>query len=406
MSGDPGAIRTAAAAMRASGNGAFGAARTLQTLDVESWNGWAANAFRNRKAAIVADVGQQGTDPIAAAGILDGWANQMADADAAIAAVQDRMRASWGALVALPPDLSVLPDLARAQRELATLRFLRERGAIYAADQLYELVAGDTSGLFRLTWPPDGWPPPASLQTVPLTSTILDDASFDPLDVSQGGIGDCYMLASLMALMQTDEGDQLLRDNIKWDPDLNGYWVTLYDHGDPVRYFVDHAQAGGATENGSAGIASIYEAALNEHLTFNDLTNGGWPDDTFPIITGQEASEFTHSTGSDQGWDMDPLRDQLADGNQLVASTGSVSGSGDSVRIAINRLDARGAHVPGMVDLYGPHSYTVSGIEADGSVWVMNPWGTGNYADGGGPFLVSAADFNLYFGNVGSSGST
>jgi len=59
-----------------------------------------------------------------------------------------------------------------------------------------------------------------------------------------------------------------------------------------------------------------------------------------------------------------------------------------------------------MVDLYGPHSYAVSGIEADGSVWVMNPWGTGNPADGGGPFLVSAADFDLYFGNVGSSGST
>lgn len=400
MSGDPGAIRAAAAAMRASGNGALNAARTLRTLDVESWDGWAADAFRKRRTAIIADVGQQGDDPILAAGILDSWAGQMADADAAIAAVQDRMRASWDALVALPPDLSLLPDLARAQRELSTLRFLREQGAIHAADELYALVSSDSSDLYRLTWPPDGWPPPASLQTVPLTSSILADASFDPLAVSQGGIGDCYLLASLMAFMQTDEGDQLLRDNIMWDADLNGYWVTLYDDGDPVRYFVDRAQAGGATENGSAGIASIYEAAMNEHLTFSDLTDGGWPVDTFPIITGQEAREFTHDTGSDHGWDMDPLRDQLADGNQLVASTGSIS----DVQITVNPPDASGNLVADTVKLPGPHSYAVSGIELDGSVWVTNPWGAGNGADGGGRFLVSAADFNLYFNNVGSSG--
>lgn len=404
MSGSPGAIRTAAAALQASADGAAGAADTLRTLDVESWQGWAATKFRGRRSAIAADVGEQAVDPAAAAALLSGWADQMADADAEIAVVQDAMRAAWRALFALPPDLTVLPDLARAQRTLATLRFLRERGALHVADQLYALISSDRSDLAALTWPPDGWPPPQSLQTVPLSSTILEDATFDPLDVRQGGIGDCYMLASLMALMQTDEGDQLLRDNITWDPALQGYWVTLYDDGTPVRYFVDRAQAGGATEGGAPGIVSIYEAALKEHMTFADLTNGGWPDDTFPIITGHDADEVTHTAGGRDPWDTDALRTRLDDGEQLVASTGSVGDDG-AVQITVNRQDADGNLQPETVDLHGPHSYAVAGVEPDGSVWVINPWGAGNSADGGGPFLVSAADFNLYFGNVGSSGS-
>lgn len=403
MSGDPGAIRTAAAAIQASGDGAALVHTNLRALDVETWDGWAANAFRGRRQAIIDAVDEQEDDPRAAATILNAWADQMADADASIDAVRTRMRAAWDALIDLPPDLGVLPGLMRDQRELATLRFVRERGAIHAADELYALIAADTSDLVGLTWPPDGWPPPQSLQTVPLSSTILDTATFDPLTVNQGQIGDCYLLASLMALMQTDEGDQLLRDNITWDPALNGYWVTLYDDGDPVRYFVDRAQAGGARQDGAAGIASIYEAAMKEHLTFGDLTNGGWPVDTFPIITGHDADELTHDPGGDEAWDTDALRDKLDDGEQLVASTGSVDSDG-AVQITVNRPDASGALQPETVDLHGPHSYAVAGVEPDGSVWVMNPWGAGNGADGGGAFLVSAADFNLYFNNVGSSG--
>jgi len=402
MSGSPGAVRAAATTIQASADGAASAGQTLRTLDVESWQGWAATRFRARRSAIAADVAEQAADPAAAARLLAGWADQMADADAEIAVVQDTMRAAWRALVALPPDLTVLPSLVRAQRTLAALRFLRERGALHVADQLFALIASDRSAL-GLTWPPDGWPPPQSLQTVPLGSTILDDASFDPLDVQQGGIGDCYMIASLMALMQSDEGDQLLRDNITWDPTLQGYWVTLYDDGDPVRYFVDRAQAGGAREGGAPGIVSIYEAALKEHLTFADLTNGGWPDDTFPIITGHDADEVTHDTGGGDPWDTGALRTRLSNGEQLVASTGSVSDDG-AVKITVDRRDTDGNLQPETVDLHGPHSYAVAGVEPDGSVWVINPWGAGNSADGGGPFLVSAADFNLYFGNVGSSG--
>lgn len=410
MSGDPGAIRTAAAAMRASGNGASSAADTLRTLDVESWDGWAAGAFRNRKAAIIADVDQQDNDPSEAAGILNGWANQMADADAAIADVQDRMRASWAALVALPPDLSVLPDLARAQRELTTLRFLRERGAIYAADRLYDLVASDTSDLSRLTWPPDGWPPPQSLQTVDLPASILDTATFDPADVAQGQIGDCYLIASLMSLMQTGEGDRLLRDNLEWDPDLNGYWVTLYDHGDPVRYFVDHAQAGGASENGSAGIVSIYEAAMNEHLTFNDLTDGGWPDDMFELLTGQDANVHSRAV-TDEGWDSDALREDLDNGGHLVASTPSLNPDGEGVDIEVTRRTDSGDLVTSTAPVYGPHSYTVVSIDPDGSVWIRNPWGENDPniqdGDGGfGTFRISAADFDRLFHNVASSGGS
>lgn len=285
-------MRRAAQIWQTSGTETAAVAAPMARLTVSTWEGQAAERFNERRRITRAEAGEQGRDLTAAGGVLSDYGDQMADCDTRIQAARRRMRAVWSRVFALPPDFSALDDLIAAQRELSVVAFERERKAIHAAEALYALIARDTTELTGLIWPPDGWPPANSLGDAQLGADILANAGFDPEDVKQGGVGNCYLIASLMALMQTDAGDQILRDNLRWDPDRDGYWVTLYDDGRPVTYFVDRALARGATENRAPGIASIYEAAMKEHLGFTDLNDGGWPANTLPIITGRDSNEY------------------------------------------------------------------------------------------------------------------
>lgn len=397
MSGSSAAVRQAAQIWRDSGAGATGVASAMTSLDVETWEGLAAERFTERRRITRAELDEQGRDLTGAGAVLSDYADEMADCDLRIDDARARMRAAWTRVFSVPPDLSALDGLIAAQRELSVVRFERERKAIHAAEALFALIARDTTELASLTWPPEGWPPANSLGDSPLAAAILANATFDPEDVSQGGVGNCYLLASLMALMQSDAGDQILRDNLRWDPDRDGYWVTLYDDGEPVTYFVDRSLARGATENGGPGVASIYEAALKEHLGFTDLNNGGWPVDTFPMITGLDANEYKPRwfLGMNDG----AIRADLAGGHPGVASTTSIDSASPEF-VTVGRTAPDGTVTTETVEIVGPHAYALVSLEPDGSAWVMNPWGAGNGADGGGPFRVSADDFDRLFTNV------
>lgn len=52
------------------------------------------------------------------------------------------------------------------------------------------------------------------------------------------------------------------------------------------------------------------------------------------------------------------------------------------------------------VDVVGGHAYMVERIDDDGGVWVRNPWGQGNGADGGEVFRMDADEFARIFGRV------
>lgn len=52
--------------------------------------------------------------------------------------------------------------------------------------------------------------------------------------MDQQAIGDCLLLATLQAYSQSEDGRQLLRDNIRLNDARDGFIVTLYDNGQPV----------------------------------------------------------------------------------------------------------------------------------------------------------------------------
>lgn len=124
----------------------------------------------------------------------------------------------------------------------------------------------------------------------------------------------------------------------------------------------------------------------------------------FPLLTGQDATDYRRDVSGAQGWDFDTLRADLADGGHLVASTPVVAVGGEDPQVAVTRHDPSGELVADTVSIKGPHSYTVVDVETDGSVWLINPWGEGNPADGGGSFRVSTQDFDRLFHDVASSG--
>jgi hypothetical protein len=77
---------------------------------------------------------------------------------------------------------------------------------------------------------------------------ILDADRFDPDENEQHGVGDCWLIGVLNGLMETSEGDQLLRDNVRWDEANGCYWVRLYDSDGRGEWIeVDQVINGGAT---------------------------------------------------------------------------------------------------------------------------------------------------------------
>lgn len=401
MNGSPGQVRAAAATLASAGELGMASSTTIDGLDVETWEGSAADGFRDRRQKLSAEVDHHGTDLMRAGLTLERYAGEMESCDADIAAARAAVVQGWDAWRANPVDVTALTLIAKAMGDLSVAADKREQFAIHAADQLYALIASDSTNLPGLTWPPAGWPPAPSLPTVPIPGGLDGTSPFDPLDVSQGSIGDCYLLASLMALMQTDAGDQLLRDNLRWDPDRGGYWVTLHVDGKEVVYFVDRAQQNGALENGGPGIVSIYENAVNQHLQFSDLNDGGWPADALELLTGKDTKVYEDRTLL--GWDWDDIRDDVRDGDQLVAATREGKKEG-MWPVEAQRPGPDGTMQTVKVDIVGSHAYTIVSVEKNGDVVLMNPWGRDNGADGGGPIRISEDDFTRIFHQIASTG--
>lgn len=401
MTGDPSSVLLAAQLHRSAGNLTSEAGVTASSLQVETWTGLASLAFRHTRTRFVSMLTDQTNDLRSAADLITDYAVVLRERGAVLETARAEVQAGWAKLRTNPLDPRALFDVLAAQSTFRITQAKLRSDGDYTADALYALIASDTPRTWGLTWPPEGWPEPGSLQTVELDEDILENASFDQENVSQGGIGDCYAIASIMALMQTNEGDQQLRDNLRWDAARSGYWVTLYDDGEPVRYFVDKGQLGGATENGQPGIATIYEAALSQHLGFTDLDDGGYPEDALAVLTG--SSTKTYDDRPWLGWDVGGMRSDVADGAQLVASTRKPD-NGDTWSIEATQRSTGGANETVTLDVVGAHAYTIVKVEQDGSVWLLNPWGSENSADGGGPFRVSAKDFNTIFHTVASTG--
>lgn len=221
-------------------------------------------------------------------------------------------------------------------------------------------------------------------------------------DVTQHGIGDCYLIAGLEAMMRTPEGRAALQRNIRWDPARGCFVVTLHPPGGPpVDVYVTDVYANGANNNGPAGLVSVYEKALGQYLGYNDLNDGGNPLDTMSLITGKPGDRRSTSGDAYSQDDWDGIQSGLGANRPTVASTGGANFGTNPDGKPKGFVDVEATLPDGSnttLQVVNGHAYTVERIEGD-YIWLRNPWGT-NSANGtavSGSFRISRADFEKYY---------
>ncbi|MFG6401178.1 C2 family cysteine protease [Microbacterium sp. P04] len=397
VTGDPNAVEAAAGRLSTAATALEGVADSIHDVDLDEWEGEAADAFRSAQTET-----QTAADELAKAyrsgqATLARYAAELRAGRGRYEAAAATFETARRSVEADPLDVGAYVSAIGSRVEAIAAVGEIQAAAARAAAELQAAVSSETEG--NEWWDPFGWfTGDESEPDQPVTESILDDDAFDADDVSQGSIGDCFMLSTIVSLLGTDEGDEFLRDHVKWDAERNGYVVTIYVNGEAKDVFVDNVYGQGARQDDwewlilsgdKASIAALYEAAIAEEYGYGFL-DGGVPADAMEIITGEEVLEVKNESYAGLSNDqLDPLRENLADGGQVVLSSPR---EGDHT-ITVQGPDGATREV----DIVSTHSYAVTRIEDDGSVWVRNPWGPGNSADGGGEFRVSAEDVEALF---------
>lgn len=191
------------------------------------------------------------------------------------------------------------------------------------------------------------------------------------LEVDQGQMGDCFFLASLAAVAQTNP--EFIERNI-WYSD-GKYHVRMYEGGwggtKEVVVDVDPTVAANGVRDGKGNISwmSVYEAAYAQHRGgYDDIENGGFAHDALPTITGQSAYRY------DDEPSFSEMRTAFDNGCVVVADTAERGGDDGGWWDVVNNDDG-----PVPRDTVSSHQYVVRGFTEDGRIIMQNPWG----ADGG-----------------------
>lgn len=223
-----------------------------------------------------------------------------------------------------------------------------------------------------------------------------DAHEFDATDVNQGGLGDCYLLAALMTLANTNPG--LLDNAISEKKDDGTYDVTLYKRkgflgsGDLEKQTVNVTSSfvvhkGTSTpayaKGGDFDMEETFEREIWVQLIEKAYAkmnggykkiDGGFEAVALEALTGEEYG----STGLGNGFlgigktsdaDMKTnIKKAVDDKEPITASTKSQK--------AIDKADKKaGVTFAADNDIVGRHAYAV--MEADDSkIKVRNPWGS------------------------------
>jgi hypothetical protein len=394
--GDPAAVGGAADDLRRASASVERADALVRGIKPELWRGAAAEAFTSAATATLPKTRDLADSLLAASGTLTRYAAAQHEALSSSDEAQSDFDQATQALRGNPLDALAAAKLVRSRVAAFSAVGRLQQAASAAAAELRAHVGEEGDG--QPWWDPFGWFTESEGPDERVSESIFDDDAFDPDDVGQGSIGDCFMLSSIGSLLSSDVGDEFIRDNVRWDSEKEGFWVTLYSDGEPQEVFVDHVYSHGARQEGwdwlifngdKPSIAALYEAAISQEHGYGYL-DGGVPADAMEMITGQTVDVIENSdySGLDSS-QVDDLRDVLDEGGQVVISSPR---SGDN-QITVTAPDGDTREI----EVVNTHSYVVTRIDADGSVWMQNPWGPGNGADGGGEFQVSPGDVENLF---------
>ncbi|WP_152650518.1 C2 family cysteine protease [Demequina aurantiaca] len=385
---------------------------TAKGAQPEVWRGAAADAYTEAVHRTLPDAVALAERIRAAGGTLSRYAAALDEAQRAYEHAQIGFDRAVNAIRRNPLDVGALLDIGATRMAAFGAQGRAQQAAAIAASELRMAAGGVAKD--GSWWNPFSWGDDDD-ETVPdkrVTDNITDDDSFDPDDVSQGSIGDCFMLSSVVSLLDTDGGDEFIQDNVRWDEDKDGYWVTIYKNGSPTDVFVENVFDHGARQSdaddggwwifGGDGekpsIAALYESAIREEYGY-DFIEGGVPADAMEIITGRQVDEIKNDNHAGLSTSqIESLGDVLADGGQVVISSPR---SGDHT-IDVTGPDGESREI----DIVNTHSYAVTRVESNGDMWMRNPWGPGNSADGGGEFRVSADDVGDMFWRATSTNVT
>jgi hypothetical protein len=217
-----------------------------------------------------------------------------------------------------------------------------------------------------------------------------DGSAIHPNDVAQGAIGDCYLMAGLMAAAHQNPAllQNLIRDNGDGTYTVTLYeqrmWAGIFPTGeyeavevtvtadfpvgevtrDGVTYQVTpHAnygdEAGGQTEVWAALIEKAY---AERHGGYGEIV-GGWPSDAMTALTGMPST--THGASS---LSLEALGEMMDNGYMMSISTRQDGFLGWGFGGASEFYVEQG--------FVGSHAYTITAVDVEaGTVTLQNPWG-------------------------------
>lgn len=199
--------------------------------------------------------------------------------------------------------------------------------------------------------------------------------------ISQGRAGDCYFLAPLAGLADTNPQaiQRMIQDN------GDGTYTVRFPKAGPITVAAPTtAELGNYAKGGKNGLwVPVIEKAfaeyrnqrrLNVHASDYDAASGGSEAFGIRVLTGQNANTYAVRLTSSTGL-VERIRNAQAEGRVMV---GSISWH------------------PGKSEHHGlptKHVYTVQGYDPDkGTIRIRNPWGTDGPA-GDGIHDLTVAEF-------------
>jgi hypothetical protein len=187
-------------------------------------------------------------------------------------------------------------------------------------------------------------------------SLFVDGPQYN--DIRQGAVGDCYFLASLASLCDTDAN--IIRQMVA--PMGDGtFAVRYFRSGQEIYVRVDadlpslaYAKLSPANELWVAVVEKSYAQFRYGQNSYSSIS-GGWMATVYQEVTGVNATSASLSNMSDSALSSQ-IQQSLAAGHAMTA----------------------GSYSSPPAPIVGNHAYAVRSIESVGGVWyvtVYNPWG-------------------------------